>query len=132
MREPKLFTLEQALELLPVVRELIAAIQGAKGEMDRLSTELQSVMESSSSNGHTGPSKAAVLREQTTTAGARLEELMGELQELGCELKGIEQGLVDFPALRDGRTVYLCWQAGEDTISYWHELDTGFAGRRPL
>jgi hypothetical protein len=51
---------------------------------------------------------------------------------MGCELKGIEEGLIDFPSPREGRTVYLCWKLGEDSIGSWHELDTGFAGRQPL
>jgi hypothetical protein len=52
--------------------------------------------------------------------------------EWGIELKGLEEGLVDFPSDRDGRTVYLCWKQGEDSIQWWHDLDTGFAGRQPL
>jgi hypothetical protein len=51
---------------------------------------------------------------------------------MGVELKDIEEGLVDFRSMRDGRIVYLCWRQGEDTIAFWHELDAGFAGRQPL
>ena len=59
------------------------------------------------------------------------ESLVG-LRELGVVLRDLERGLVDFPSLRDGREVYLCWQEGEDEIAFWHEVDAGFAGRRPL
>ena len=60
------------------------------------------------------------------------ESLIKAIVNLGVALKDIEQGLVDFPAERDGRIVFLCWKQGEDEIRFWHELDTGFAGRKPL
>jgi hypothetical protein len=61
-----------------------------------------------------------------------LRESMLRLRELEVVLRDLDRGLLDFPALRDGREVYLCWQEGEDAIGYWHEPDAGFAGRRPL
>ncbi len=62
----------------------------------------------------------------------RLEEALLTMQGLGLELRDIDAGLVDFPCQRDGRVVYLCWRYGEDAIRFWHDLDAGFAGRRPL
>ena len=58
--------------------------------------------------------------------------LLVELQEAGIVLRDLDRGLVDFPALRGDREVYLCWELGEDRVAFWHELDTGFAGRQPL
>lgn len=58
--------------------------------------------------------------------------LLAGLQALGLVVREIEGGLVDFPAIREGREVYLCWRAGEESVCHWHELDTGFGGRRPL
>ena len=58
--------------------------------------------------------------------------LLVELQEAGIVLRDLDRGLVDFPALREGREVYLCWELGEDRVEFWHELDTGFAGRRRI
>jgi hypothetical protein len=55
-----------------------------------------------------------------------------ELREMEVVLRDLDRGLVDFPALRDGREIYLCWLEGEDEIAYWHDPDTGFAGREPL
>jgi hypothetical protein len=60
------------------------------------------------------------------------EKVVTELRQIGCELKGVEQGLIDFPALREGRVVYLCWQYDEPEVAFWHEVDAGFAGRQPL
>ncbi|MCH8919420.1 MAG: DUF2203 domain-containing protein [Chloroflexi bacterium] len=62
----------------------------------------------------------------------RLDGLLAGVTSFGCELKGLDQGLIDFPAERDGRTIYLCWQLGEETIAHWHDIETGFAGRQQL
>ena len=61
-----------------------------------------------------------------------MRSLATELEEIGCELKDVHTGLLDFRSLREDRVVYLCWRLGEDEIRFWHELDTGFAGRQPL
>jgi hypothetical protein len=62
-----------------------------------------------------------------------LRSALVELQEMEIVLRDLERGLVDFPTLRDGREVYLCWvEREEDAIGYWHDLDAGFAGRQPL
>lgn len=63
---------------------------------------------------------------------AEIEGTVAEIEKLGCQFKGIDLGLVDFPADVDGRTVLLCWQYGEKSIGFWHSTDEGFAGRRAL
>ena len=72
-------------------------------------------------------------------AGAEIERearelarLVDEIAEHGAEVKDVDEGLIDFPALRQGETVLLCWKLGEDEIRYWHRVEDGFAGRRPL
>jgi hypothetical protein len=65
-------------------------------------------------------------------AFVQFRRLLLELQEAGIVLRDLDRGLVDFPALRDGREVYLCWELGEDRVAHWHELGGGFRGRRPL
>jgi hypothetical protein len=62
----------------------------------------------------------------------RLRQYVGELSELGVECKGPTEGLVDFPAMRDGKQVCLCWKLDEPSVRYWHETDSGFANRKPL
>ncbi len=62
----------------------------------------------------------------------QINERLARVNEWGVELKGIDEGLIDFPSRRERRIVYLCWRLGEDCISWWHEIDTGFAGRQPL
>jgi len=132
LQPPRVFTLDEANALLPRVRELMGRLQAAKRELDSLGAELDTLLGASESNGHASAGRVLVVREQTAKAAAALDGLLRQVQELGVEVKGIEQGLVDFPSLREGRLVYLCWQAGEDRVMYWHDLDAGFAGRQPL
>ncbi len=131
MPDNRLFTLAEALELLPVVRQLLLEAQGAKSELDTAASELDRLLALTGGNGHLAADVAST-RDQVHLLARRLEDLMAELDSTGVQLKGIEEGLVDFPSERDGRVINLCWRLGEDTIAWWHELDTGFAGRQPL
>jgi hypothetical protein len=131
MPSDRLFTLDEALGLLPTVRQLIAEIQDAKSDLDTQSLELDRLLGLSGGNGHLAADVAST-RQSVRLAGALLEGLMSELDDLGVELKGIDEGLVDFPSEREGRVVLLCWRAGEETIAWWHEIESGFAGRQPL
>lgn len=129
----KLFTLAEAEELLPRVRDELAAMQSSKRELDGLREELTRAVEPSSGNGHV--KHEDVLETKKLRAEALVNDINDRLARIngwGVEVKGIDDGLVDFPSERDGRVVYLCWKAGEDGIAWWHELETGFAGRQPL
>ena len=129
---PRLFTLDEANALLPRLREVLAEMQEKKLALDGVRHELAEMRLTASGNGHLLEAEIKRKRAEGQTLAERLNGLMAELQELGCELKGLEEGLIDFPAERDGRTVYLCWRLGEERIAHWHELDTGFASRQPL
>ncbi len=122
----KLFTVAEANALLPRVRTLMETMLAIRKEAMALRPDVWPVLEKATGNG--GSRKAGDLLELFLS----FEKALQELQGLGCELKGLEQGLVDFPSLRDGRTVYLCWQYNEPEIAFWHEIDAGFAGRQPL
>ena len=65
-------------------------------------------------------------------AAGRLLEIVNRIQETGVLVKDLDMGLVDFPSLVDGEEIYLCWKLGEDHIAFWHGIDEGFAGRKPL
>jgi hypothetical protein len=127
----RLFTLPEAIELLPVVRRIIEEARTAMNELDTARAVLEAVLALASGNGHPRDDVEQA-RKATEQAGSALEARMAELDGLGVELKGVEEGLVDFPCVRDGRIVYLCWRFPEETISWWHEIDAGFAGRQPL
>jgi hypothetical protein len=119
------YSLEEASELLPRVVELIGRMRAARDRLgDREAREALS--EAGPTNGGGDPGR-------TVSEGfLELRESMVELRELEVVLRDLDRGLLDFPALRHGREVYLCWQEGEDAIRYWHEPEAGFAGRRPL
>jgi len=74
---------------------------------------------------------AAYRRRPTDPVAREIEALLREIAELGVEVKDPDRGLIDFRTMRRGREVYLCWEVGEgDRIAFWHDLDTGFAGRK--
>ena len=128
----KRFTLDEATALLPRLREILAAMRETKASVDRLQSELAGLSRAASGNGHLLVAHMERKRQEVQSLTERLNASLEELIEMGCELKGVEEGLIDFPAEREGRTVYLCWKLGERSIDHWHELDTGFAGRQPL
>jgi hypothetical protein len=119
------YSLEEASALLPLVTELLERMRAAR---DRLGdAEARAALaEAGQSNGGGQPGKVV------SEGFLELRDSMLELQEREIVLRDLDRGLVDFPALRDGREVYLCWEEGEPEIGYWHEPDAGFAGRRPL
>ena len=129
---PRSFTLDEANALLPRLREILAEMQDKKAELDHVRAELGQMTRTASGNGHLLAQQMDRRRRDGEALAERLNELLGEVNRLGCELKGIEEGLIDFRSRREGRTVYLCWKLGEDSIGYWHELDVGFTGRQPL
>lgn len=119
------YTLEEASALLPRVADLIERMRSAR---DRLGDReaRKALAEAGTTNGGGKPGR-------TVSEGfLELRESMVELRQLEVILRDLDRGLVDFPALREGREVYLCWQEGENEIGFWHEPDAGFAGRRPL
>jgi hypothetical protein len=81
-------------------------------------------------NGHA--TMSANLEQQIKRLIDAIQEKINQITRLGIELKDIDRGLVDFPSLREGRVVYLCWLVSEPTVSYWHEVEAGFRGRQPL
>ena len=119
------YSLEEASALLPRVAELLATMRRAR---DRLGdAEAREALEAAGqTNGGGEPGKVV------SEGFLELREAMLELRGLGIVLRDLDRGLVDFPALRDGREVYLCWEEGEPEIGFWHEPQDGFGGRRPL
>jgi hypothetical protein len=127
----RLFTLEEALAALPSAAGVLLNVQRWKQELEERSLELERLLNTAGGNGHL-ERDVAEARAEVQHAASELERSFRELDNLGVELKGMEQGLLDFPALREGRVVYLCWRQGEETIAYWHEVEAGFAGRQLL
>jgi hypothetical protein len=127
------FTLEEAQALLAEVRPLAERMVEAARELGRAEAHRAALLTRIAGNGgDLPPSELAEAVEAAETAEAALARVVRRIQALGVQVKDLETGLLDFPSLRDGEEVLLCWQLGEDEIRYWHTLEGGFAGRQPL
>ncbi len=134
-RQPnaKLFTPAQANAMLPLVRAIVTDLsQLSRDLLER--RERLSVLMRGRDDKHGDPFAAEVaqVQEELEKDSQKLREYVDELLELGVEPKNGLEGLVDFPAMIDGRLVYLCWKLDEPEIRYWHDLEAGFSGRQPL
>ncbi len=119
----RLFELDEAERMLPLVRTIVRGMMDDHAERQGMLEEIAD---------ETGTARARGLRREADALTKKLLEAASELAELGVEFKGVELGLVDFPARRGDEIVYLCWQYGEDRIRFWHPLDAGYAGRQPI
>jgi len=127
------FTPDEANAALADVRPLVEQMVEAKRTFDEAQEQSDSAARSISGNGGgIPPAELAALHEQLEQRTTELAAILDELHELGVEVKDLDSGLVDFPALRDGERVLLCWRLGEDEVAFWHGLEDGFAGRQPL
>lgn len=124
--ELRTFTLSEARSLIPKLRKLLARVVSQREILANLRPEIDLARENAVNNGGSrfGPVYLSNLIEFT--------EAVQRVQLLGVHVKDFRNGLVDFPHERDGRIVYLCWKPDEDEIAWWHEMDAGFAGRKPL
>jgi len=134
MEEPdRYFTLQEAQALVAWLQRTFDTIEPLKDELASARARVRSFMARIHSNGGASPEEE--LQEATRTlheTQERIDQLAYSIVERGILLRSVEQGLVDFPSARDGRTIHLCWLAGEPSITHWHETDVGFAGRQPL
>lgn len=127
------FTPAEANALLERVRPLVERL--VEERATALATRVRRAELSAKVGGNGGgidPHGVARIAAAADEAAAGVRAAVEELHALGVEVKDLDAGLVDFPALRDGERVYLCWQLGEDEVAWWHGLEEGFAGRRPL
>jgi hypothetical protein len=130
---PRYFTLDEANEaveeLRPVVERMVEhrrrflVAQQQRGEL----TE-----QAGSNGGDLTPTDFAEVEEELELQASALAGCIEQLQAAGALVKDLDQGLLDFPALRDGQEILLCWHLGEEEIAYFHGTDEGFAGRQPL
>jgi hypothetical protein len=130
---PRHFTLEQANALLAEVRPLAERLVRHRGELIEAQAARTKIISRIAGNGggvDTG--ELTQLDEQMGKALAGIARCVNAIHELGAVVKDPDEGLVDFPARIDDREAFLCWKLGEDEIEYWHGIDEGFAGRKPL
>jgi hypothetical protein len=127
------FTLEEANrtvgELRPVVEQMVEhrkrflSAQERRGDLNE---------RAGSNGGDLTPSDFAEAEEELEQEATALAVCIERIQSAGAQIKDLDEGLLDFPSLRDGQEILLCWRLGEDDIEYYHGTDEGFAGRKPL
>jgi hypothetical protein len=120
------FTVEQANRALPLIQRITSDIVAQYQQLEHLQRKRKKLLRLDRRE------EVAELDARAAEGAKRLNELIDELGAIGCELKDWEHGLVDLPAVHDGREVYLCWKLGEPTISHWHELQAGAIGRQSI
>jgi hypothetical protein len=123
---PRYFTLEQANQALAVIRPLMDEVQAIRQKIMSSQPEAWTAIEKSVGNGGNRALSAMVQDFE------KLDALVHRILETDVLIKDINIGLLDFPALKEGREVYLCWQYGEGEIAFWHEVEAGYAGRQPI
>ena len=133
---PKFFTLEEANKMIPQIHERLNALRIQREKIQKVD-EKKAVEELCwlQEDGTVSPKakkQVAVLEESLDKEVKIFEKQLEELTALGAELKDLDDGLIDFYAVRGDKLVYLCWKEGEDQIRHWHDLESGFAGRRPI
>jgi hypothetical protein len=126
----RLFTVAEANALLPSLIPVLEALRARKADLDTVRTALANLTPAMRENGH--GLETVELERRVHLLIREIGELARRITTHGVELKDLDQGLIDFPARRAGRVVYLCWRLGEEAIAWWHELDGGVRGRQPL
>jgi len=118
------FTIKSANEALPGVIEKFNKLKKQKNEIIKAEQELQS----SVSNFE----KYMIQKQKLNSEMTKFYQLIEDLESTGVSLKGLDQGLLDFPSKRFDEDVWLCWKDGETEIKFWHDVDSGFNGRKPI
>jgi len=130
----RFFNLSEAENLLPEIERILRRLIQSKREYDEADEELTRLTQRIALMGGTVPPREEMqqLRLQKDAAARNLKSMVDRIQEIGCELKDLDMGLIDFPTFYRGEHVYLCWKLGEPKIAFWHSLDAGYGGRRPI
>jgi hypothetical protein len=123
---PRLWTLAEANAVLPEVRQLVRQMLAARAEVVELQPQLWPAVERAIYN---GGSKSL---SQATRQIVIIQNILQVFDSMGIQVKDLNTGLLDFPAVKDGRTVLLCWLYDEPSIQFWHDIDTGFGGRQRI
>lgn len=122
----KHFTPDEANALIPEVTSLLESLQGLRQRLGDDWKAASPVIQAAHQNGggaHIGPYVSSL---------AEVNRCLQRLAAIGVQLKDLDRGLVDFPAWRGEEEVLLCWHLGEEAVAHWHDLESGFSGRRPL
>lgn len=130
----KLFTLLEAEELIPSLERWLPQAIDAKKQAVEADGELQKIAGRIQFLGgmELDPTHVSRFKRDKQHAVKKLQDAMEQIEDSGCVVKDLDVGLVDFPAMLGEEQVYLCWKLGEPRIEYWHRVEEGFAGRKPI
>ena len=131
--DPKIFSVEEANKFIPKLKQLLKTLRSLRNEIEskKVEMDLLEIVGTVARPGSTEEAMPKELEDLNRMAGD-FNKRLEELEDIGCQVKDLDQGLVDFFSVREGHLIYLCWKEGEDSIQYWHTLDGGFKGRQPL
>ena len=127
----KLFSVEEANKLLPEIRTILDEFKDRKKMFFELKEEIIELTEVVDSEEYRSEELSKKERIMMATS-KEIENLFEEIADLGCVVKDIDNGLVDFISIFKGRKVFLCWKQGEDKVSWYHDMQTGFTGRKKI
>lgn len=127
----KFFTLSEANRTLPLVKRVVEDIASLYPGWQDLVSRYELIAAAARPDWGESSDQLA-LKSQIDDVARKINACLVELEQVGCEFKGFEEGLVDFHGKLDDREILWCWKMGEDRITHWHELDAGFAGRQPI
>ena len=131
--EERHFSIEEANEALDEVRPLTEELVGHRRALVKLQERQAAVTTRIAGNGgNVEPHELEDVQERLDEEVAGIARCVARIHEVGALVKDLDVGLVDFPAMRDGEEILLCWRLGEAEVGFWHGLDEGFSGRKPL
>ncbi len=129
----KIFTADEANRLIPTLEPLMRRLQAKRQVLRERQQALEEFRARASRDGGVVPgSQVATAKTEAARLLAEIQEGLQQIESWGCVVKDLDRGLVDFLARRGREQVFLCWHLGETEIGYWHGLEEGFAGRKPL
>lgn len=126
------FTLTEARDALDSIREQVDELQRTQAKLREVKQELSALNRRHLNNGRIGDAELYDVQRRQRQVGEIASQLIRSIHATGAVIKGVDDGLVDFPAMIDGEQAYWCWRAGEGEIDWWHPRGTGFADRRPI
>lgn len=129
---PRLITVDEANRVLPLIRPIVRDLLTEYTAWREAVGRFELAQATHPPVAHLESPEAMAARLEVEAHGARIDTRVEEIRLLGGLFKGLQDGQVDFLSLRDDRPVYLCWKLGEDSVSHWHDIDAGYAGRRPI
>ena len=121
------FSVNDANEILPLVIKKFNYAKKAKAEVMKMEQQLTSEMTPTISL-----EEYTIIKRKLNSSITKFYQSIEDLENTGVSLKGLDEGLLDFPAKRFDEEIWLCWKEGETEIKFWHEKDTGFMGRKPI